>query len=216
MKKNLVFLGPPGAGKGTQAKMLSQELGLLHISTGDILRSAVEKKTPLGVKAKEYMKRGELVPDDLIIALIEEVLPQQGGFVLDGFPRTVAQAKALDRLLDSKGMSLSAVILFDVPDDTVVERLSGRRICPRCGAVYHLRYNPPREDEICDRCGARLIQREDDREEVIRKRLSVYREQTAPLVEYYSERDILVKLDASRPIEEIHRRLLEILDEKGN
>ncbi len=216
MKKNLVFLGPPGAGKGTQAKMLSQELGLLHISTGDILRSAVEKKTPLGVKAKEYMKRGELVPDDLIIALIEEVLPQQGGFVLDGFPRTVAQAKALDRLLDSKGMSLSAVILFDVPDDTVVERLSGRRICPRCGAVYHVRYNPPREDEICDRCGARLIQREDDREEVIRKRLSVYREQTAPLVEYYSERDILVKLDASRPIEEIHRRLLEILDEKGN
>ncbi len=216
MKKNLVFLGPPGAGKGTQAKMLSQELGLLHISTGDILRSAVEKKTPLGVKAKEYMERGELVPDDLIIALIEEVLPQQGGFVLDGFPRTVAQAKALDRLLDSKGMSLSAVILFDVPDDTVVERLSGRRICPRCGAVYHVRYNPPREDEICDRCGARLIQREDDREEVIRKRLSVYREQTAPLVEYYSERDILVKLDASRPIEEIHRRLLEILDEKGN
>ena len=216
MKKNLVFLGPPGAGKGTQAKMLSQELGLLHISTGDILRSAVEKKTPLGVKAKEYMERGELVPDDLIIALIEEVLPQQGGFVLDGFPRTVAQAKALDRLLDSKGMSLSAVILFDVPDDTVVERLSGRRICPRCGAVYHVRYNPPKEDEICDRCGAKLIQREDDREEVIRKRLSVYREQTAPLVEYYSERDILVKLDASRPIEEIHRRLLEILDEKGN
>ena len=216
MKKNLVFLGPPGAGKGTQAKMLSQKLGLLHISTGDILRSAVEKKTPLGVKAKEYMERGELVPDDLIIALIEEVLPQQGGFVLDGFPRTVAQAKALDRLLDSKGMSLSAVILFDVPDDTVVERLSGRRICPRCGAVYHVRYNPPKEDEICDRCGAKLIQREDDREEVIRKRLSVYREQTAPLVEYYSERDILVKLDASRPIEEIHRRLLEILDEKGN
>ncbi|HHJ64874.1 MAG TPA: adenylate kinase [Aquifex aeolicus] len=216
MKKNLVFLGPPGAGKGTQAKMLSQELGLIHISTGDILRSAVEKRTPLGVKAKEYMDRGELVPDDLIIALIEEVLPQQGGFVLDGFPRTVAQAKALDRLLDRKGMNLSAVILFDVPDDTVVERLSGRRICPRCGAVYHIRYNPPREDEICDRCGAKLIQREDDREEVIRKRLSVYREQTAPLVEYYSERDILVKLDASRPIEEIHRRLLEILNEKGN
>ncbi len=216
MKKNLVFLGPPGAGKGTQAKMLSQELGLIHISTGDILRSAVEKRTPLGVKAKEYMDRGELVPDDLIIALIEEVLPQQGGFVLDGFPRTVAQAKALDRLLDRKGMKLSAVILFDVPDDAVVERLSGRRICPRCGAVYHIRYNPPREDEICDRCGAKLIQREDDREEVIRKRLSVYREQTAPLVEYYSERDILVKLDASRPIEEIHRRLLEILNEKGN
>ncbi len=216
MKKNLVFLGPPGAGKGTQAKMLSQELGLIHISTGDILRSAVEKRTPLGVKAKEYMDRGELVPDDLIIALIEEVLPQQGGFVLDGFPRTVAQAKALDRLLDRKGMKLSAVILFDVPDDAVVERLSGRRICPRCGAVYHIRYNPPREDEICDRCGAKLIQREDDREEVIRKRLSVYREQTAPLVEYYGERDILVKLDASRPIEEIHRRLLEILNEKGN
>jgi len=196
--------------------MLSQELGLLHISTGDILRSAVERKTPLGVKAKGYMDRGELVPDDLIIALIEEVLPAEGGFVLDGFPRTVAQAKALDRLLESKDMNLSAVILFDIPDDTVVERLSGRRVCPKCGAVYHIRYNPPRKDEVCDRCGTKLIQREDDREEVIRKRLSVYREQTAPLVEYYSGRNILVKLDASRPIEEIHRRLLELLNEKGN
>jgi len=216
MKANLVFLGPPGAGKGTQAKRLAQELGLLHISTGDMLRSAVEKRTPLGVRAKEFMDRGELVPDDLIIALIEEVLPQQGGVILDGFPRTVAQAKALDSLLEEKNLRLSAVVLFEISDDLVVERLSGRRVCPSCGAVYHIKYNPPARDEICDRCGSKLIQRDDDREEVVRRRLAVYREQTAPLIEYYSSRSILIKIDASEPIEEIHRKLLGILDEKGN
>ncbi len=216
MKANIVLLGPPGAGKGTQAKLLSQELGLLHISTGDILRSAVEKGTPLGRKAKEYMERGELVPDDLIIALIEEVLPPEGGVILDGFPRTTAQAEALEDLLKRKGLKLSAVVLFDLPDDLVVERLAGRRVCPRCGAVYHIRYSPPREDEICDRCGTKLIQREDDREEVIRRRLAVYREQTAPLVEYYDRKGILIRLDAGRDIEEVHRELLGILNEKGD
>jgi adenylate kinase len=214
MKKNFVFLGPPGAGKGTQAKRLAQELGLLHISTGDILRSAVERQTPLGKKAKEFMDRGELVPDDLMIALIEEVLPPEGGVILDGFPRTVPQAEALDRLLAEKGMKLSAAVLFELADDLVVERLSGRRVCPECGAVYHIKFNPPKRDELCDRCNVKLIQREDDREEVVRRRLSVYRRQTAPLVEYYSSRGILIKLDASRGIEEIHQELLRILDEK--
>ena len=211
MKKNLVFLGPPGAGKGTQAKKLAKDLGLVHISTGDILREAVKNGTPLGRKAKEFMDRGELVPDDLIIALIEEVMPSEGGVIFDGFPRTTAQAKALDEMLSRKGMKLDAVILFDVPDEVVVERLSGRRVCPGCGAVYHIKFNPPKEDEICDRCGTKLVQREDDREEVVRNRLEVYRKQTAPLVEYYEGKGILIRLDASRDIEEVYRELRKVV-----
>ncbi len=213
---NLVFLGPPGAGKGTQAKKLAQELGLVHISTGDLLRSAVKNQTPLGRKAKEYMDRGELVPDELIIALIEEVMPEGGGVIFDGFPRTIAQAEALERMLERKGLHLDMVIFFDVDDDVVVERLSGRRVCPNCGAVYHIKYNPPKEDEICDRCGTRLIQREDDREEVVRNRLAVYREQTAPLIEYYERKGILIKLDASKDIGEVYSELLRLVNEERN
>ncbi len=208
---NLVFLGPPGAGKGTQAKRLSQELGLKHISTGDILREAVKNQTPLGKKAKEYMDRGELVPDDLIIALIEEVMPPEGGVIFDGFPRTIAQAKALDEMLSRKGMKVDKVILFDVPDEVVVERLSGRRVCPSCGAVYHVKFNPPKSDEICDKCGTKLIQREDDKEEVVRNRLEVYRKQTAPLIEYYEDKGILIRLDASKDIEEVYRELKRVV-----
>ncbi len=216
MKKNLVFLGPPGAGKGTQAKMLSKDLGLVHISTGDLLREAVKNQTPLGKKAKEYMDRGELVPDDLIIALIEEVMPEGGGVILDGFPRTVAQAEALDSMLQRKGLKLDGVVLFDVPDDVVVERLSGRRICPSCGAVYHIKYNPPKNDELCDRCSVKLVQREDDREEVVRRRLEVYRKQTAPLIEYYERKGILIRLDASKEIEEVYQELKRVLNEERN
>ncbi len=216
MKKNLVFLGPPGAGKGTQAKMLSKDLGLVHISTGDLLREAVKNQTPLGKKAKEYMDRGELVPDDLIIALIEEVMPEGGGVILDGFPRTVAQAEALDSMLQRKGLKLDGVVLFDVSDDVVVERLSGRRICPSCGAVYHIKYNPPKNDELCDRCSVKLVQREDDREEVVRRRLEVYRKQTAPLIEYYERKGILIRLDASKEIEEVYQELKRVLNEERN
>jgi adenylate kinase len=213
---NLVFLGPPGAGKGTQAKRIAHDLGYVHLSTGDMLRDAVRKGTPLGRKAKEYMDRGELVPDDLIVSLIEEAMPEEGGVVFDGFPRTVPQAEALDRMLERKNRRVDLVILFDLPDDLVVERLSGRRTCPECGSVYHMKYNPPKRDELCDRCGTKLVQREDDREEVIRERLRVYRTQTAPLVDYYRRKGILITLDASGSIEEVYSEIKRVLDEKGH
>ncbi len=213
---NLVLLGPPGAGKGTQAKRLSEELGYVHISTGDLLREAVRKGTPLGKKAKEYMERGELVPDDLIIALIEEVMPESGGVIFDGFPRTIPQAEALDRMLEGRNRRVDLAILFDLPDVVIVERLSGRRSCPECGAVYHMKYNPPKRDEVCDRCGSKLIQREDDREDVVRERLRVYRTQTAPLIDYYREKGILITLDASGSIEDVYSRLKRVIHEEGN
>jgi len=197
----VVFLGPPGAGKGTQAQRLAEEKGFIHISTGDLLREAVKKGTPLGLKAKEYMERGELVPDDLIVAMIKEKLPKGGKVILDGFPRTVNQARALEQMLEEIGERLEKVILFEVPDEVVVERLSGRRIDPKTGKVYHVKYNPPPE-------GVEVIQRDDDREEVVRKRLKVYREQTQPLVDYYKQKGILEVVDASQPPEEVYRQLL--------
>ena len=197
----VVFLGPPGAGKGTQAQRLAEEKGFIHISTGDLLREAVKKGTPLGLKAKEYMERGELVPDDLIVAMIKEKLPKGGKVILDGFPRTVNQARALEQMLEEIGERLEKVILFEVPDEVVVERLSGRRIDPKTGKVYHVKYNPPPE-------GVEVIQRDDDREEVVRKRLKVYREQTQPLVDYYRQKGILEVVDASQPPGEVYRQLL--------
>ncbi len=211
----VVFLGPPGSGKGTQAKKLSQELGLLHISTGDLLREAVKNQTPLGLKAREYMERGELVPDSIMISLIEEVMPKEGGFILDGFPRTVPQALALEKMLKAYNKQVDRVFLFDISEEVVVERLSGRLTCSQCGAVYHKKYNPPKQEGICDLCGGKLIQREDDKEEVIRKRYRVYVEQTKPLVEFYQERNKLTRLDAEQDIQEVNRRLLEVLKNGG-
>lgn len=207
----MVFLGPPGSGKGTQAKKLSQELGLMHISTGDILRDAVKNQTDLGKRAKEYMDRGELVPDNLMIALIEEVMPKEGGFILDGFPRTVPQALALEEMLRGYKRDVDKVFLFDLSEEVVVERLSGRLICSQCGAVYHRKYNPPKQEGVCDLCGGKLIQREDDKEEVVRRRYRVYKEQTSPLVEFYQKRNKLIRLDASQNIQEVNKRLLEVL-----
>ena len=200
----VVFLGPPGAGKGTQAQRLVEEKGFIHISTGDLLREAVRNKTPLGLKAKEYMDRGELVPDELIIEMIKEKLPEGGNVILDGFPRTIAQAKALDEMLEQMGKKVDAVVLFEVPDEVVVERLSGRRIDPKTGKVYHIKYNPPPE-------GVEVIQRDDDREEVIRKRLEVYRKQTAPLVEYYEKKGNLIRIDATKSPEEVYKDLTSAL-----
>ncbi len=199
----LVFLGPPGAGKGTQAKLLSQRMGFLHLSTGDLLREAVKNQIPLGKKAKEYMDRGELVPDELIVQLIEETMPKDGNVILDGFPRTVNQALALEEMLRVKGEKISKVLFFDVPDEVIIDRLSGRRVCSKCGAVYHVKYNPPKVEGACDLCGSTLVQRDDDKEEVVRKRLEVYRKQTQPLVEFYQERGIIYKLDAGKGVEEL-------------
>jgi adenylate kinase len=199
----LVFLGPPGAGKGTQAKLLSQRMGFLHLSTGDLLREAVKNQTPLGKKAKEYMDRGELVPDELIVQLIEETMPKDGNVILDGFPRTVNQALALEEMLKGKGEKISKVLFFDVADEVIIDRLSGRRVCSKCGAVYHVKYNPPKVEGMCDLCGGSLVQRDDDREEVVKKRLEVYRKQTQPLIEFYQDRGIIYRLDAEKGVEEL-------------
>ena len=211
----LVFIGPPGAGKGTQAKLLSQRMGFLHLSTGDILREAVKKQTPLGIKAKEYMDRGELVPDSLIIALIEENLPEEGGVILDGFPRTLAQAEALDNMLNAKGKELSKVLVFETPDEVLIDRLSGRRVCSNCGAVYHIKYNPPKKEGVCDLCGGNLVQREDDKESVVRNRLEVYKRQTQPLIDFYKKKSIIYKLDAMKGVEDLFSEIEGIMKDGG-
>ncbi|ACO03506.1 MAG TPA: adenylate kinase [Persephonella sp.] len=206
MAKTLIFLGPPGAGKGTQAQRLVEEKGFVQLSTGDILREAVKKGTELGKKAKEYMEAGKLVPDDLIIAIIEEKLKELEGkdIILDGFPRTIPQAEALDRMLPAVGRTLDKVILFDLSDEEILRRLTGRRVDPKTGKVYHIEFNPPPE-------GVEVIQREDDREEVIRKRLEVYHQQTAPLIEYYRNQNKLFVVDASKSPDEVYKEILSVI-----
>lgn len=211
MAKTVVFLGPPGAGKGTQSALLAERMSFVQLSTGDMLRDAVRNQTLLGIKAKSYMDEGKLVPDELIIGLIEEKLETMPdkNIILDGFPRTIKQAQALDDLLKRKGRNLDAVILFKIDDAEVIKRLSGRRVCPSCGAVYHLVYNPPKVDEICDRCGSEIIQRDDDKEEVIKKRLEVYHSQTSPLIEYYGQKVLVV--DATQDKESVYNQILSVL-----
>ena len=203
---NLILLGPPGAGKGTQAERITEDFDLPYISTGDILREAVKSGTELGRQAKEYMDRGELVPDDVIIGVILEKVesPEAAdGFILDGFPRTVAQAEALDQAFAKLGRELTAAILLDVPDEEVVRRLSGRRISP-AGRVYHVDFNPPKVPGRCDVDGSELIQRDDDKPEVIRKRLEVYHSSTAPLIGYYEDKGILRRFDGTMAPTEVH------------
>jgi adenylate kinase len=211
----LVFLGAPGAGKGTQARELAKEWSVAHIATGDMLRDAVAGDTPLGREAKRYMERGELVPDDLIVRMIGERLNRsdaRGGFILDGFPRTIAQAEALGILLKDLGQHLDGVVYIDVPEPELLRRLTGRRVCRQCGATFHLVSAPPARDEVCDRCGGVLYQREDDLEDTVRNRLTVYARQTAPLLDYYRSRNVLstVKGDgAMTDVQDAVRRAVE-------
>src|SRR3954471_18490200 len=203
---NLILVGPPGAGKGTQAEKLMEDFGLPYFATGNILRAAVADGTELGRKAKEYMDAGELVPDDVIIGVILEALEGEeasDGFLLDGFPRTVPQADALGEALEKVGRKLSAVLLIDVPDDDIVKRLSGRRVS-KSGRVYHIDFDPPKHPDRCDVDGSPLIQRDDDKPETIRKRLAVYHDQTEPLVDYYESRDLLRRFDGTRTPSEVH------------
>jgi len=214
----LVFLGPPGAGKGTQAGMVSEKMGLSQISTGDILRDAVRQKADLGLKAKAYMERGELVPDDLMLALVRERLAGADcakGFVLDGYPRTLKQAVALDEMIEAQGGKIDAVVSIEVDDDEVVERLSRRRVCPQCKALYNLDADPPRAEGICDRCGVGLVTRADDGESTIRNRLRVYRNETLPLVEYYEKKGILKRVVSEGGIKKVSSAITGRLSEVG-
>ncbi len=210
----LILLGPPGAGKGTQAKVLTSGLGAPQISTGDILRQAVSDGTELGQKAKSFMDRGALVPDEVVIGIIEERLRRPDcarGYILDGFPRTLPQAEALSRTLTSIQASLDRVLSIEVPEEELVKRLAGRRVCRVCGYMYHVETNPAKRAGVCDKCGGSLYQRDDDKEETIRHRLRVYREQTEPLVAYYDKMELLARIDGRGTIEEISRRIDQAL-----
>ena len=203
---HIILLGAPGAGKGTQAAYLRDEWGLTHISTGDILRAEVREGTELGKQAQGYMERGELVPDDLIIRMMEErlkLLGESAGYILDGFPRTMAQAEALEEMMQRIDHTLDAVVDLTVPDRELIRRLTGRRVCPNCSAVYHVDTLPPKEEGICDVCGARLIQRKDDQLDAIMNRLDVYKAQSAPLIAYYQARGKLVAIDGTIGVPEV-------------
>ena len=207
---NLILIGPPGAGKGTQAERLIDDFDLPYYATGNILRAAIEGETPLGREAKEYVDRGELVPDELICRVIDERLDSgeaDDGFILDGFPRTVGQAEMLDQTLTRRGRSLTAALLVDATDEEVVRRLSGRRICLKNNHVYHVEFDPPKNEGVCDQDGSRLIQRDDDKPETIEKRLAVYHEQTEPLIEWYEEQGLLRRFDGTRTAEEVHSHI---------
>jgi adenylate kinase len=210
----IVLVGPPGAGKGTQAQFIASHLAIPKISTGDIFRSNVSQGTPLGRQAKEYMNRGDLVPDEVTIAMVRDRLSEedaQPGFLLDGFPRNVPQAETLKKQLMDWDTRLTVVLELVVDEDEVVRRLSGRRTCRRCERVWHIMFDPPTRDGICDACGGELFQRDDDREQTVRHRLEVYKQQTAPLVSYYADEGVLIGIDATGPVEEVTERALAAL-----
>lgn len=212
---NLILLGAPGAGKGTQSQFIVEKFGIPQISTGDILREARKNQTDLGKKAEAYMKSGELVPDKVVIGIIDERLRQTDcdrGYILDGFPRTVEQADALSRLLSQRRQNISVVLNFKVPENELVTRLSGRRVCQGCGASYHVEFSPPRVIGVCDKCGQNLIQRQDDVENTVRQRLRVYTEKTQPLIGYYESKKILCSIDATGSVNEIAGRILNVLN----
>lgn len=218
---NLILLGAPGAGKGTQGALLSEQYGIPRIATGDLLRDAVRRGTPLGLAAKAYMDAGELVPDAIILDLAREAIAAGGGsagergqgFILDGFPRTVEQARALDEMLAEMGLPLDAIVVIDVPADVLVKRLSGRRLCPNCGAVYNVYFEPPREAGVCDACGSALVERADDDAATVRRRLEVYQQQTAPVIAYYEGSDTPVHyVDGNGTVEQVNLAVRKALE----
>jgi adenylate kinase len=209
----LILLGPPGAGKGTQAAVLSKQFNIPAISTGDILREAVKSGSPIGLRAKSYMDKGDLVPDKVVAGIVADRINQpdtEKGFMLDGFPRTINQAHALERELDKTGIDLDIVLYFETSEKVCVERLSGRRVCRDCGAVYHLKNMPPKIEGICDKCSGALYQREDDKEETVRKRLKVYENNTAPLIDYYAKKGLLKKISGDSEVNEANREITEL------
>jgi adenylate kinase len=211
---NLILFGPPGAGKGTQADRLQADFQLPYIATGDMLRANVKEETDLGKEAKRFMDAGELVPDELIVAMAAARLKQEDaadGFILDGFPRTIAQAEALNKQLSEMGRRVTAALLIDVPDEELVKRLSGRRVCVKAGHNYHVQFDPPKHEGVCDQDGSRLVQRDDDKPEVIENRLRVFHEQTSPLVDYYDERGLLRRIDGTRPPTEVHDHIRAVI-----
>ena len=213
----VVLLGPPGAGKGTQAKLLQEKFAACQVSTGDILRKAVAEQTPLGKQASDYINRGALVPDSVIVKLVAERLKERDcepGFILDGFPRTIPQAEGLDAILKKMGLNLNCVLSVQVPEKIIIERLAGRRTCKNCGALSHVVFNPQKRAGVCDRCGGELYQRDDDREETVANRLKVYESQTAPLISYYRERGLLSEIDGVGEIDEIRSRVTLALGDR--
>ncbi|MBW2154889.1 MAG: adenylate kinase [Deltaproteobacteria bacterium] len=211
---NIVLLGPPGAGKGTQAKMLVEKYGIPQISTGDILRANLKAQTELGLQAKKFMDAGELVPDEVVIGIIDNRLKEddcQKGYMLDGFPRTVAQAEALDKILSGRGSGIDDVISIEVPNEELLARLTGRRTCRECGQGYHVVFDPPQKEGVCDKCGGELYQRDDDNEATVTSRLEVYTKQTQPLIDYYKGKELLRPINGQGKIQEIFDRIVNVL-----
>ena len=212
----IIMLGAPGAGKGTQAQMIAKEKGIPHISTGDIFRANIKEGTDLGKEAKTYMDQGKLVPDELTVRILLDRVSKddcKNGYVLDGFPRTIPQANVLDEELKKLNDHVDFAINVDVPDENIVNRMSGRRACPKCGATYHIKHVPPKKEGICDKCGESLVLRDDDKPETVKKRLSVYHEQTQPLIEYYTDKGILKTVDGTVDPEDVFAAINDILAE---
>ena len=212
----IIMLGAPGAGKGTQAKMIAEKYSIPHVSTGDIFRANIKNGTELGMEAKRYMDQGQLVPDELTVKILLDRVAQadcKNGYVLDGFPRTIPQAEVLDKALTEQNESIDFAIDVNVPDENIVNRMSGRRACLSCGATYHIKYNAPKKDGICDTCGNALVLRDDDQPETVLKRLTVYHEQTQPLIEYYTKKNVLKTVDGTVDMKDVFAAIVKILGE---
>lgn len=211
---NIILMGPPGAGKGTQAEKLAREFSIVHISTGDIFRNAIKEGTEMGKKAKEYLDKGVLVPDEIVVGIVKERLEKpdcEDGVLFDGFPRTVEQAEALDEALQELNMKIDAAVMIEVAEEELITRLTGRRVCQNCNTTYHVKFNPPKVRNICDHCGGELYQRSDDTLDTVKERLSVYRKQTMPILEYYQRKGLCISVDGSQSIDQVFSEIVQNL-----